>query len=385
MKSKYTLLLSLFFVAVPAAAQDDATAAWEQAKGLLKQMSFRKKSLDPAYAMQPNLKWTATVGASGLSLGADLHSDILLTDYLESGTRVINATLETGMKRRLYKKVMFGISYGDLGLNLGFEVGKLSPKRNTYFNFGTAGSYYGARIQYYKTHEFVEGMLRFENDEFSPIKLTSENPCQARDLTIDGFYAFNRHKFVYTATYEGRILQRRSVGSWMVAAKYLQGDFTLNDDVQASLLNQLKRYSTKQTLVGAGYSYNWVAIHRDPRDQKTWKGLQNLTVNVTAVPMISLFNDLYTNKGSGKSKTRTHYSGRPAFSPTLRAGICYAWDRYYVTFQASYNRFGFHGADTLSESYVKTDSGEEYRQQRKVSTRGAFFDLTSKVQLNVRF
>ena len=385
MKSKYTLILSLFFATVPAAAQNDATDVWEQTKGLLKEMSFRKKSLDPAYALQPNLKWTATMGGSGLRLGADLHSDIRLTDYLESGTRVINATLETGMKRRLYKKMIFGISYGDLGFNLGFEVGKLSPKRNTYFNFGTAGSYYGARVQYYKTHEYVEGMLRFEDDEYPSVKLTSENPCQTRDLTIDGFYAFNRRKFVYTSTYGGRIVQRRSVGSWMVAAKYLQGDFTLNDDVQASLLNELNRYSTKQALLGAGYSYNWVALHRDPRDLKTWKGLQNLTVNLTAVPMLSLVNDLYAQKGTGKSKTRTHYLGRMAFSPTLRAGICYAWDRYYVSIQTSYNRFGFHGADTVTNSFVKTDSGDQYRQERKVSTRGVFFDLTSKVQLNVRF
>ena len=384
MKSKYILIFSLLCVSASAAAQD-LSEVFEQTKGILKDISSRKKNLDPAYTLQPNLKWTATLGGSGLLLGADLHSDIQLTDYLESGTRVINATLETGMRRRLYKKMILGISYGDLAINLGFEVGKPSSKRNTYFNFGTAGSYYGARVQYYKTHEYVEGMLRFEDDEFPSIKLTSENPCQTRDLIIDGFYAFNRRKFVYTSTYGGRIVQRRSVGSWMVAAKYLQGVFTLNDEVQASLLNQLSSYSTKQGLLGAGYSYNWVALHRDPRDLKTWKGLQNLTVNVTAVPMISLFNDLYTSKGTGKAKTRTHYSGRPAFSPTLRVGICYAWDRFYVSIQTSYNRFGFHGADTVSESYIKTDSGEQYRQQRKVSTRGAFFDLTSKVQVNVRF
>ena len=384
MKRKYIIIFSLLCVSVSAAAQD-LSDVWEQTKDILKETSFRKKNLDPAYALQPELRWTASAGATGLRMGANLHSDIQLTDYLESGTRVVNATLETGMKRRLYKKMIFGISYGDLTFNMGFEVGKLSPKRNSYFNFGTAGSYYGARIQYYKTHEYVEGTLRFEGDEYPSVKLTSENPCQLRDLTIDGFYAFNRHKFVYTATYEGRIVQRRSVGSWMVAAKYLQGDFTLNDDVQASLLNELNRYSTKQALFGAGYSYNWVVLHRDPRDRKTWKGLQNLTVNVTALPVISLVNDLYTYKGTGKAKTKTHYSGHPAFSPTVRAGICYAWDRYYVSFQASYNRFGFHGADTVTNSIVKTDSGEQYRQERKVSTRGAFFDLTSKVQLNVRF
>ncbi|MBR2227545.1 MAG: DUF4421 family protein [Bacteroidales bacterium] len=384
MNSKYIILFSLLFASASAAAQD-MSDVWKQTIGILKEKAFRKKNLDSGYALQPDLRWTASVGLTGLRMGADLRSDIQLTDYLESGTRVVNATLETGMERHLYKKLNFGLSYGDLGLSMGFEVGKLSPRRNSYFNFGTAGSYYGLRFQYYKTHENLEGMLRFEGDEYPPIKLTSKDPCQLRDLTIDAFYAFNRRKFVYTASHGGRIVQRRSVGSWMVAAKYLQGDFALNDDVQASLLNELNRYSTKQFLLGAGYSYNWVVLHRDPENWKTWKGLQNLTVNVTALPVLSLFNDLYVDKGTGVAKTRTHYAGQPAFSPTLRAGICYAWDRFYITVQAGYNRFGFHGADTLTESLVKTDSGEQYRQRRKVSTRGVFFDLTSNVQLNVRF
>lgn len=384
MNSKYIILISLFCASASAAAQD-VTEVWEQTKGILKESSFGKKNLDPAYALQPGLHWTASVGATGLGLGTNLNSDIELTDYLESGTRVVNATLETGMKRRMYKKVNLGLSFGDLALNMGFEVGKKMPKRNTYFNLGTAGSYYGARIQYYKTFEYVEGMLRFDGGEYPPIELASENPCQLRELTIDGFYAFNRRKFVYTATYGGRIVQRRSVGSWMAAAKYLRGDFILNDDVQVSILNDLNRYTTKQFLLGAGYSYNWVILHRDPSERKSWKGLQNLTVNMTALPVISLSNNLYTEEGSGKTKIRTHYPGHPAISPSLRAGVCYAWDRYYITVQAGYNRFGFHGADTVTESLVKTDGGEQYKQQRKVSTRGAFYDLSTKVQLNVRF
>ena len=376
MKSKYIIIFSLLCASASAAAQD-MSEVWEQTKDILKESSSLKKSLDPAYVLQPRLKWTASVGGTGIRMGADLHSDIQTTALVGGESRPVDVTLETRMKKRLYKKMVFGISYGDLGLNLGFEVGNHSPKRNTYFNFGTAGSYYGARVQYYKTHEYVEGTLYYDLDDMSPSTFVSQNPCQARDLMIDGFYAFNRHKFVYTATYGGRIVQRQSVGSWMVASKYLQGDFSLANAGLSDILDDLSRYSTKQFHVGAGYSYNWVVLHQDPRDGRSWKGLQNLTVNLTALPMVSSSNNIYTERGFGRVPVRTRHAGHTAFSPTLRAGVCYAWDRYYVTVQAHYNRFGFRGANSV----IVEDDGES----RTVNTRGVFYDLTAKVQLNVRF
>ena len=379
MKSKCLLVLALLCVAASASAQD-VDSLWLRAKDFVLKLASRKKDIDPDYALQPELKWNVMLEGTGIRMGADLHSDITVTDLSDGTPQILHATLETGMKKRLYKKVGGGLSYGGLGLSFGFEVGKSSPKRNRYFSLGKAGSYYGARIQYYKSHEFVEGTLDADMEGFTPVALTSENPCQLRDLTIDGFYAFNRKKFVYTAAYGGRIVQRRSAGSWMVAAKYLQGDFSFdkNDDVLISLLNGLNRYSTMQALVGGGYSYNWVVLHRDPGDSHTWKGLQNLTVNVTALPMVSLFNDIRTEQGSGRSLKQMKYTGQLAFSPTLRAGLCFAWDRYYVDVYAGYNRFGFRGADTLLEE----DGG---LLRTNVSTRGTFYDLTAKVQLNVRF
>ena len=376
MKSKYIIIFSLLCASASAAAQD-MSEVWEQTKDILKESSSLKKSLDPAYVLQPELKWTASVGGTGIRMGADLHSETQATILVGGEPRLADVTLETRMKKRLYKKMVFGISYGDLGLNLGFEVGNRTSKRNTYFNLGTAGSYYGARIQYYKTHEYVEGTLYYGLDDISRSTFVSKNPCQARDLMIDGFYAFNRHKFVYTATYGGRMVQRQSVGSWMVASKYLQGDFSLADAGLSEILKDLSRYSTNQFHVGAGYSYNWVVLHQDPRDGRSWKGLQNLTVNLTALPMISLSNNIYTERGFGRVPMRTRHAGHMAFSPTLRAGVCYAWDRYYVTFQALYNRFGFRDANSV----IVEDDGES----RTVNTRGVFYDLTAKVQLNVRF
>ena len=341
-------------------------------------MTGPKKNLDPAFVLQPELKWDVSLEGTGIRTGADLHSDLKVTDLSTGSPVIYNGTLETGMQKRLYKKIGAGLSYGGLGLSYGVEVGRPKGEKNKYFSLGTNGSFYGARIQYYKTHEYVEGVLAFDNTE--PVSLLSDYPCEARDLTIDAFYAFNKKHFAYSAAHVGRIIQRRSVGSWMVAMKYLQGDFSFKSDdrLLISLLNGLDRYSTLQLQVGGGYSYNWVILHRDPEDAHTWKGLRNLTANATVLPMLSLANYLFTEQGEGADRDKVRYVGQPAFSPTIRGALAYAWDQWHIHFLVGYNRFGFHGADTE----VKENGS---RLRSNVHTRGVFYDMTAQVKVKMRF
>ena len=135
MIGKQLIAISLVFVTASAAAQD-MSAVWEQTKGLLEESSSQKKNLDPLYTLQPELRWTASLGGTGIRMGTDLHSDIQATLVVGEGEpQMTNVTLETSLKKRLYKKVVLGISYGDLGLDLGFEVGNVGPKRNSYVDY----------------------------------------------------------------------------------------------------------------------------------------------------------------------------------------------------------------------------------------------------------
>ena len=375
MKSKIALVFLLVSAAVTAGAQD-RPSFFRSCMDIIDRLADSGRNLDSVYVLRPALRWDVALDGTGIRTGADLYSDITVTDLTESNPQTVSGTLRTGMQKRLYKKIGAGISYGGLSLSYGVEVDRESPRQNRYFTLGSTGSYYGAQIQYYSTHEYVEGSLDIEN--VPPVTLTSLNPCQVRDLTIDAFYAFNRKKFVYSAAYTGRLVQQRSAGSWMVAAKFLQGDFRLDDIVLSTLLNGLNRYSTLQVQLGGGYSYNWTVVHRAPEDLRTWKGLRNLTVNATVLPMVSLYHDIHVEQGAGEDLKRTRYAGQPVFSPTVRCAVGYAWNRYHVNVSASYNRFSFHGADTLLEEdggYLRT----------KGRTKGVFYDLTAKVQVSVRF
>lgn len=374
MKRKFPLVLVLICCAGSARAQNLPPILQEGWNRIMK-MTEPNKNQDPDFVLQPTPKWSVTLEGNGIRMGADLHSDIRVTDLSLGNSRTYNGTMETGMQKRLYKKIGAGVSYGGLGLSYGVELGRRKEEKNKYFSLGTIGTFYGARIQYYKTHEFVEGTL--DIDDTAPVSLLSEYPCQARDLTMDAFYAFNKKQFTYSAAYVGKLVQRRSVGSWMVASKFLQGDFSFdpNDRLLISLLNGLNRYSTLQFQLGGGYSYNWVILHRDPEDLQTCKGLRNLTVNATALPMVSLFNYIHTQQSGGP---KTRYAGRPAFSPTVRCAVSYAWDRWHVHVLASYNRFGFHGTDTE----IRENNGV---LRTNVHTRGVFYDLTAQVKVSARF
>lgn len=336
------------------------------------------KSLDSAYVLQPRLKWMIATEGNTIHTGVDLTSDITVSDFTGNDASTIKGTMEIGMSNRLYKKVGLSAAYGTLGGGFGVELGKKTSERNTFFNIGTLGSFYGFQVQYYRTHQQIYGSLALEG--FEPIGLSSRYPGEMRSFALGGFYAFNRHKFVLASAYAGRLLQRRSTGSWLVTAKYMQGDFSLDPEerVFTEQLKDLNRYSTLQFSLGGGYSFNWVLLHREPYDYDNWRGLRNLTMNATFFPMVSFLNHIQTEQGEKPSLQVVRYVGQPTLTPVVLGALCYAWSRYYLTVQATYSRFGFQGADTDVEQ-------EEEHLRTKIRTQGVFYDLSAKLQFGVRF
>ena len=373
------LLVIAFAAASLAGSAQDRQPPWlvRTGKTLLQWVAAPSKRLDTAFVYQSPLRWEAAVEGKTIGLRADLHSDIHITDLTEDKPEILEGTMDTGLMNEPYWKAGLAVGYGALRLGYGVDLAKKKGSRNKYFSLGTNGSFYGAEIQYYKIHRCPTGTLSIDNHP--TLDLTSNYPGQMRNLAIDGFYAFDRQHFVYNATYRGRKLQRRSAGSWMVSAKYLQGDFSLdgNDPIWEGLAG-LQRYSTQQVSVGGGYSFNWVFLHRDPADPKTEAGLRNLTVNATALPMLSFYNHIQTQQETEGGKVTVRYKGMPTFSPALRGALCYTGGRVRALVSANYDLFGFHSVETEV-------SGQQGRLRTKVKTSGVFSDLTVAAKVNVRF
>lgn len=335
---------------------------------------------DSSYVTRPALPWSFSLETTLISTGSVLESDIKTTDYTLTGSPAINAVLESRMQRHLHKKVGGSIGYGSLSLSGAVEVGSKNPGKNTFMSFAVRQPSYGAKIQFFKTHEYIDGNLDVEGVS-QPYKFTSDYPGMMCTLTLDAYYLFNHKRFSYTAATEGNFIQHRSAGSWITIVKYLQGDMSLdrNDKFMLSFSNGLCRYITRQVSLGAGYSFNFVPIHRNASDPLSGRGFRNLTINLSAIPMASLYNHLitYCLVKNDNSSGRAQFDGKivPAF--IVRGGMSFSWDRFSLVTSASYNRFGFNGLPS-----VMWEDGHGLKHE--TDTDGVFDDLTAKFSFIVR-
>ena len=375
---KLLFLVSVLFLTVFNASAQEKQKPWvvRTATNLIHSLTAPSKKYDSTYVYQNPLKWMVGVEGEVLRVGAGLHSNLTVTDLRGDSPSIENGIMDLGMRNNPYQKLGLAVGFGGISLGYGLHLGSKNDKRNTVFSLGTTSSFWGARVRYTKFHDYPTGRLVLGDED---LDLSSNYKGQMRNLSLDGCYAFNRKRFVYSAAYGGRALQRRSAGSFLVTAKYTQGDFSLDAaDPLCARLNNLQRYSFLQFSAGGGYSFNWVPFHRNPADPSSIAGLRNFAVNATAMCRLSILNRVYTEQGTGNQFERVRYRGYPALSPVLQGGVSYTLGRWCILASVEYNRIGFQGVDTEVAS-------ENNTLRTKVRTQGVFYDFTAQGKVRVRF
>lgn len=383
--TKRVLCLCLLFLPVLLPAQGNL---WDDLKELAHQgprewfdwgvnyVTAPNAKLDSNYIYQTPRLWTIGPHVDMIHTGMSLNSDIAdISDKEE-----IRATLTNTLRSRLYTKVGASISFGSIRLSYGVEVGRKSAERGKYTSLGISARQGGIQLTYYDVSEYVDGVLKIDLEgEPVTINYTSDAPGRMKDLMISGMYIFNSTRFDYGAVYSGRVLQRRSAGSFMASARYMRGDITfdIDDIVTRVLLNENGRYVFNQYSVGGGYSYNWVPYHRD--GDARGRGVRNVAVNLTLMPQLTFVNyiDMFSYSDDDPGR-RTRVKGRLGLNYIGRAGVSFSWNRFILCSSVSYNRFMFRGAGS-TQSY--DDSKETY----SVESSCLFHDMTANVQLKIRF
>lgn len=368
---RMTLLAALLFLTTLTSTGQEKHPSWvaRTVRNYFHGLTARKKTFDSTFVYQTPLKWTVALESEMLRPDADL-----IFDFTTPETNV-DGSLAIGLLARPCHKLGIAAGYGSLRLGYGVQLGKKEGDRNKYFGFGINSTSYGVQIRYYKVHPHPTGAITLNAG--IPTSLTSNLPGELRTLSLDGFYAFNQRRFLFNAAYSGRHLQRRSAGSWMVTSRYLQGDFSLNpDDPIGDRLAGASRFATRQLSVGGGYSFNWTILHRDPTDHAC-QGLRNLTVNATALPMVSFLNLVRIGEGK-KDDSDVRYKNMPTFTPAVRSALCYSRERWSFCAEIYYCRYGFRGAE---KDISRRDTGQSVH----ITTRGAFNDLTVKGKVNLHF
>jgi hypothetical protein len=344
--------------------------------------------LDSNYVAQQCSRWivscTGSVLQSGVKLSDRVHS------YVEGDLAKYSVT-DIRLQERVYNDISLTLTYRGLSIGWGVEMGRSSEK-NQSFSFCWIKPYYGISARYTDLHEFAKADGYYESyvdDEVwsGDFGETSEYTANLRECQVDGYYAFNVHKFAYSSVYGGGVYQRRSAGSWMVGLKYMYGRIKF-DSREAAFLNYvggISKVKTHQLSIGGGYSYNFVAFHKDGEGEQQ-HGLRNLTFNLTLMPMLTVLNPLIFSYESemqqelfGLEGSRTRHT-RPQLNYTAMTGMVFSTGRYSIKAQCHYDNFRFNtGTHTEPFDLFGMDAKDVNHM------KGRFFHWGVSMELNVRF
>ena len=310
---------------------------------------------------------------TGQKAGFDVDANFMI-DF--ANNERLAGLSQYSLSENLCKKIGLEVGYGNVALGYSLEVGprsawkKNSKITNPFISSFTVGQ---------------EGNEGYFHDE-----IITEEAAVLKNFTIDGYYVFNNKRFAYPAAYKIGLIQRHTAGSWMLTARYMQGSLYNSPEASWDSYNMLDCFSTMQASVGGGYSVNFVLWHKNPVGPRD-EGLGNLTINLTAMPVITLVNYLKTTSyeyGSDEETNEVYstgekiskiwcypmpnYIGSAAFSLTM-------W-RFFFSTQFTYNRFYFRSRDAFNASQMDLPNYVD-----DLSFRGTFHDWMLKGILVYRF
>ena len=199
-------------------------------------LNYRKGDVDTAYIIRPTTKWTVTARMN--VSGAKIE-----TEGIDNG-RHFKSELTADYKSTL----SVGVSYLGVSLNMALNPAKLMGKYDDFeLNINSYGKRFGWDFIYQDAHNFTgwhdhEGMDRIE----LPADMLS-----VKTLNLNAYYTFNSRRFSYPAAFSQSYIQRRSAGSFLLAASGMG---------QHAKLDWEQKTDLKMTNIGigAGYGYNYV-------------------------------------------------------------------------------------------------------------------------------
>lgn len=308
------------------------------------------RSLDSTRIFQPAKHWTIRVGYEMRQVGTTIRSDF--------GIRYPDATYDFTLTQTLQDRaahhVGLNVGFGPVSLGYSFEVGRKEGKSSG-LSFAYQGTFWGASFRYSKFSSRVQENMDLsipDSDYEAHSSFLSLEPGEMTNLILDGYYAFNRHRFSYSAAYDGKTVQKKSTGSWIVGIKYMQGGFKINsnESLLLDISQGIGQYSTYQFSLGGGYSFNWVLFHRDAESRQDPGRLRNLTLNLTAMPMLTVFNRTITRRYSeiGIFKFTDQIAESMAMTGNIqpnfiaRAGLNWALGHFYLNLWTDYSMFRFY-------------------------------------------
>ncbi|MBP5573171.1 MAG: DUF4421 family protein [Bacteroidales bacterium] len=375
---KLLFLTILFFGVLSLQAQE--RTFWHQVNRFLTKPAV----VDTTRIYQPKACFSLGLFTTGQKAGFDVDVNF---GFNMPDVGLVTGTSSYRLSEGLCKKIGLEVGYGNVGFGYGLEVGPRSAAKKSSFAFNIVGKSWGVRLNYFKiTNQFVSALSMWNEDtEIYPYhEFVSDEMAALRSFTLDGYYVFNNKRFAYPAAYKMGLVQRRTAGSWMLTARYMQGDLYNSPEGAVDSYNLLDCFATMQASLGGGYSVNFVPWHRDPVGPRD-EGLRNLTVNLTAMPVVTLFNRLKTTSyvyddASQLVEKTSKLMCYPVPNYIGSAAVSLTMGRVYFSTQFTYNRFYFRSRDAINNSQLEIPDN-----LTDLDYRGIFHDWMLKGLVVYRF
>ena len=275
----------------------------------------RNKGIDTAYILRPQTKWTV-VGRINVS-GAKIE-----TEGIDNGLH-FNSEMKADYKSTL----SVAVSYLGLSLSASLNPAKLMGKYRDYeLNFNSYGKRFGFDVIYQNAKNFTGW---HDHDGMERIELPADM-LKVKTLNVNAFYVFNSRRFSYPAAFSQSYIQRRSAGSFLLAASG-QGQHATLDWVQEM---QLK---VTNIGIGAGYGYNYV-----PR--------QGWLFHISALPTFIVYSK--TSMTFGDNRVPLHYHFPEAII-TGRGAAVYQWRNKFAGLSMVFNFTNIGDEESLTVHNIK--------------------------------
>ena len=304
-------LVIVLFISV---SQVSAQSILHRADSILAQR-YLKGDIDTAYVVRPSTKWTVTarMNVSGAKIKAE---------GIDQGKH-FNAEMDANRKATL----SLGVSYLGLSLSASLNPAKLLGKYRDYeLNFNSYGRRFGFDIIYQDAKNFKgwhdhEGMDRIT---------LPDGVLSVKTLNVNAFYVFNSRRFSYPAAFSQSYIQRRSAGSFLLAASGMgqRGSLDWDRDMDLKMTN---------IGIGAGYGYNYVP-------GKNW------LLHISSLPTFIVYSNASMTFGDDKVPLDYHF---PEVIITGRGAVVHQWSNKFLGLSMVFNFTNIGDKDNLSIQNIK--------------------------------
>lgn len=288
-------------------------------------VNYRKGDIDTAYITRPSTKWTVTArmnvsGAKIEAVGID-RSDLAFASS-EDGQH-FRAEMEAQRKATL----SVDVSYLGLSLNAALNPAKLMGKYHDFeLNFNSYGRRLGFDIIYQDAKNYTgwhdhEGMERIE---------LPDGLLSVKTLNLNAFYVFNSRRFSYPAAFSQSYIQRRSAGSFLLAASGMRQRASLDGDYEMQL-------KMTNIALGAGYGYNYVPN-------------QGWLLHISALPTFIVYSNTSITFDNIHVPLHYHF---PEVIITGRGSVIRQWGNKFLGLSMVFNFTNIGHEETLAIHNIK--------------------------------